>query len=195
MRLSSRELAAAALRAARAFLAAGVAPRRSRRDLGAEHLGVDRRRARPAVGRRRARAAQHALQGRRGRLRPAQESARACCCTVGEFLGTRLRRARCAARRCPTLERIVMLRGDGARRRRADAGATFLAARRDASPTPAARARADARRARRPLRHPLHLGHHRQAEGRDDDARAEPARASRPGATSSGCARATATWS
>ena len=49
--------------------------------------------------------------------------------------------------------------------------------------------------ARRPLRHPVHVGHDREPEGRDAHARADAARAIATGARSSGCATATATWS
>ena len=50
-------------------------------------------------------------------------------------------------------------------------------------------------RARRPLGHHLHLGHHRTPQGRARHPRPDPARASATGPRSSACAAATATWS
>ncbi len=56
-------------------------------------------------------------------------------------------------------------------------------------------ARARRPRARRPLRHALHLGHHRQAEGRAQHPRADPPRLRGLGGHRWACAPATATWS
>ncbi len=56
--------------AGRAFIAAGRRAGRPGGDLVAQRVGVGRRGARPAVGRRRGRAHQHPVQGRRGGLPP-----------------------------------------------------------------------------------------------------------------------------
>ena len=50
-------------------------------------------------------------------------------------------------------------------------------------------------RARRRVRHHLHVGHHREAQGRDATPRADAARASTPGPNVVGLRAATATWS
>ena len=139
----------------------GRRARRSRRDLGAESLGVDRRGARPAVGGRRAGAAQHALQGTRGRLRAAREP-RAPAVHGRRVPRRALRRARCAAKRCPTLARIVLPARRGERRRRRRAGASSSRAGASVSDA-AARERAASRRARRSLRPALHLRHDRRS--------------------------------
>ena len=144
---------------------AGRRARRPRRGLGAQHLGVGGGRAWPARGGRRARPAQHALQGRRGgRRAPAQR--RRALFTVTGFLGTDYVGDAAAARdvdRCPRSRTIVVLRGD------APAGHARLGrlprARGDAV-TRGRRRGARARgRARRPLRHPVHVGHHGPPKG------------------------------
>ena len=70
--LSFVELAAEVERAARAFIAVGRRAGRPGGHLGAQLRRVGRRRARPAHRRRRARPAQHPLQGQGGGLRPRQ---------------------------------------------------------------------------------------------------------------------------
>ena len=161
------------------FIARGRRARRPRRDLGAELLGVDRRRARPPVRGRRARAAQHAASRAREAGYILRKSGARVLCTVDGLPRHRLRRLAARARRCPTLERdrAAARRGAPARCRFAD----FLRAAATRCRRGRARARAGGR-ARRPLRHALHLGHHRPAEGRDDRARARTCACSRPGA-------------
>ena len=80
--------------------------------------------------------------------------------TVGEFLGTRLRRRRSPARSCPALARDR----DAARRRSAGARRPGATSSRGASASRSARP-ASARRASRPTTSPtpLHLGHDRPA--------------------------------
>ena len=163
---------------------------RPRGDLGAEHRTSG---SSPRSGSSRAGGvlvpAQHALEGRRGGLRPAQESARGCSAPSATSSAPSYVAALTRARTCPTSERIVCLRG-------AAAGALdwrgLPRARRRRSPRPRRGARRCGR-AGRPLRHPLHLGHHREAQGRDDQPRPEPARLRGLERAWSGCARATAT--
>ena len=171
-RSRSRSWPAQTRRAARRVPGGGRRARRSRRDLGAELRGVGRRGDRSPVRRRRARAAQHALQGREAGYVLRKSRARVLF-TVGEFLGTRYVES-LAGEDLPDLERIVLLRGD-ASDPRVQSWDAFLAGRRRDLRDGAARPRGRGL-GRRSLRPPLHLGHDRHAEGRDDDARAEPAR-------------------
>ena len=92
--------------AARALLAVGHRARRPGRGLGAELARVDRRRARRHDRGRRARPGEHAVQGRRGRVRPrAQRRARAvhrARVPRHRLPGAARRRRRRAARRSST---------------------------------------------------------------------------------------------
>ncbi len=136
--------------------------------------------------------AEHPVQGRRGGLRDRRRAAPTRLFTVTDFLDTnyvdllagapglrrRSRRSSCCAARARRVRRVGRVprprrrdrRGDGRRARRRGA-------------------------ARRPVRHPLHVGHDRAAEGRDAHPLGERPRVRRVVATSSGCAPATATSS
>ncbi len=122
MVLSYEDLAAAVEQAARAFVAAGLEPG-DRAAIWAPNIArVDRRRARPALGRRGARPGEHPVQGPRGRRHRRPGPGSGCCspsptsstpttwpCSEGRLGGPGRDRpvADLAA-----LERIVVLRGD-----------------------------------------------------------------------------------
>ena len=76
--VSWAELERVARRAAAAYVAAGVAPGDRVAIWAPNVLGVDPGRARHPPRRRRARAAQHAVQGRRGRRTSSAAAARGC---------------------------------------------------------------------------------------------------------------------
>ncbi len=168
----------------------GHRARRPGRDLGAEHVGMGRRRAGRPLRRRCAGAAQHALQGNGGRAHPAREP----------------RPPAVHRDRVPRhgLRRAALPRGrhEGAPRPRSHRAPARRAPRRrgverslSAGSGTEASARAAGGRSRRPLRHAVHVGNHRRAQGRDDDARAEPARVRRLGRRRRPARAAIATWS
>ena len=192
VRLTFRELADAAADAGPRLRGRRRRAGRPRGHLVAQRVGVDRRPARPAVGRRRGRADQHPLQGRRGGLHPPGQPG-APARHRQRLPRQRLRRhargprpARtsrapwcCAAtpRRAPCAWADFVAAGSVDRRRRRR------------------RPRRGPRR-RRPVRHPVHVGHHREPEGRRRHPRPDAARLRRLGRHRRASARTTATsWS
>ena len=167
---------------------------RPRRHLGAERgewaiaaLGVY------AAGAR-GRAAQHPLQGQRGRVRAAEPRARACCSPSPTSSTPTTSRSSTASSRRSTRSSTPSCCAARARRRDRR-GTSSLGARRARSPPRRSRRAVAASGPRRPLRHPLHVGHHRHAQGRHAHPRGEHPRVLDAGPTSSACARAIATSS
>ena len=142
--------------------------------------------------RRRDRAAEHAVQGRRGRRTSSTAPSAKLLFTVTDFLDTELRRpAPQAATRCRHSSTIVVLRGRRARGH-ARLGPTSSPPARhvdDARSQPASAALTGDTR----LRHHLHVGHDRPAEGRDAHARRERRARTTRGRRWSGSGTATAT--
>ena len=109
------ELAAARRAAARAFVASGRRAGRPGGDLGAEHPRVGGRRARASPAGGVARAAQHALQGRRGGLTSSTAAGRriARCSSTGSSGNDYVACSARAEGGAPsTSSTIVVLRGD-----------------------------------------------------------------------------------
>ena len=189
VRLTWAELLAALARVRGGPGGVGHRGRRPGRDVGAERLAVDRRRARPVPGRRRARAGQHPLQGGRGRRHPRPQRRQG----PGDDPDLPRHRLRRDARRepastCPRCSTTIVAEGtawDGVRRpgdARGGAPRSTGAARRSGPDDV--------------VRHPLHLGHHRRAEGRRDDPRPHALRRHRLGGDGRASPPTTATsWS
>ena len=145
---------------------------RPRRDLGAQPPRVDRRRPRPL------RVAGAALVPVNTRFKGGEAAdvlgrSRARCCSPSPTSSAPTT-SRCCARpasSCPTSRRSSCVHGPA--RRRTWRWHDFVA-RADAGPAPRPRAARPRRRARRPVRHPVHLGHDRAAQGRGADAQPRP---------------------
>ena len=194
--ISFRDLATGVRNAAASWIATGIAPG-DRVAIWAPNiwewvvaaLGVH------SAGRR-ARPAEHALQGPRSRATSWSRAGARVLVHRGRVPRHRLRRpAAHRGRRGARTPRPAHDRGAARRRTRRHGRQRRLLARGRAVDLAEVDATPRSGRAGRPLRSPVHVGHHRRAEGRHDDARAEPARVPRLGATSSACAPATATSS
>ena len=201
VRLTYAELAREVDRYARGFVAAGVGRGRPGGHVGAQLRRVDAGRAGRAAGRRGAGAAQHPLQGRRGRLHPAR--------LRGHDAGHRPRlpgrrlpghargrghRATCARSCCCATRVRGRPDGPGVRRRAGVDGAGGVPGGGDGVDPARDRRPGGGGRARRPVRSHLHLGHHGPPQGGGDHPRAVACAPSGPGPPSSGSAPATATW-
>ena len=199
-RISYAELGERVERAAAACIAAGCRARRPGRGLGAQHRGLDRLGARRGDGGRGARAAEHALQGRGGGVRPrtqpreaaVRDRARSWAPPTSPRCAARRPRAAAPAR-CPRSRTWSRWWSSPTTHPATSApGRTSWPAGRRCSGTEVTGARGRDR-ARCRLRHHLHLGHHRPPQGRGDHPRPDAARLCRSGRSSRACARATAT--
>ena len=176
---SFAELAAAADRAGRAFLAAGHRAGRPGGDLVAEHARVDRRRcsacSRPAASSCRSTPATRAPR------RPTSSQAAGPASSSPSTASSATTTSPCSrATTCPHLEHTR--RAARRRARRAPTPWATSSPRGDArAARPSSTRRVAAARARRRVRHPLHLGHHREPEGRRVHPRPDAARLRRLG--------------
>ena len=171
---------------------------RSRRDLGAQRPGLDRRRPRRAVRRGGDGAHQHALQGRGGGVRAVRlEGGDARARRSASSTPTPSACSRAAETPLPHLRRIVLLEGSASRDgspegRRRGALARVRGPGRGGHRRRRVGASAE-RAADGHERRPVHVRHHRAPQGRRHDPRPDGRGSSASGASSPGSGPATAT--